>query len=1054
MELTTSLLHALLVACDQSYNRNPIAGQALAPFGDSPTPGTADAPPNSMPPAWQDDLAGWTEDKRFDDPANGFGAVVYKKAASGGKFDYIVATQGTRGLNAQDWQGNLTYGWEKFTASNGGQKLINYLLGTGTDGILTTTNQIHFTGQSMGGALAQYVAYEYVDVRQNVDEDPTFSQANVSLTTFNGLGGVEALSHNYQTDIGGSDPARVFNPALLSGVATAHYYIANDFVSSLGGGHLNGSEYLINLYRPNPLDGASLAYYKPVDAHRIETGFYHGAQVGAIDQGGSGANYDIFANAYLREITQVQIAQAAKAGTLIGNLLNDGNTGPLEAKARLAAAAMIALADGPADDIRNLTQALLDHAHLSGMLTDSAYNHLYPRLDKALRAFAQSSAGQTAAMKALAVAGIVNALGGEGVSQSYADITSAMALLTPQMGGSAADLAITEMGNFNAPFFSAHDGQDRQETELAILDGLLLIAGDPALIPSLALTIVQTYFDDFVDLLKTSNDFQKDMLKFVAQKAIELDIDIGKATVQMAGWLWQQAQDAGNAVYESAAELQAYLDGQAQEIGNALSGVVKAAANGFDELIKKFSDPLFAWGQGVTRRVLDQFNGAFEASFRSGGGIFAGAGASASWGAAEDEIEEAQRIVQGTSQLIVLRPGAGPNPFDDENFDPDAAPVAAGVLRENGAQSFTLYLPYGAGEDGLKVKLQLAGAAAAAFDVYRNGIRIASGAGEFELSLEAGQRSASFTLAALRDIDADETLGLSAQLLDAQGSPTHQSHLELNLAFDATQEPDPVPGGLYLLDDYWYPPLDGVEIDLSTSLNSATVIGTNLNDKIYGSHFSDSLRGGAGDDLIKGIAGDNEIIGGLGADRLIGGTGNDRIYANDVVELTQAIAAAAQAGEAPLAEVLEGGPGDDLMVGGVTNYLYGGGGAGGMVGGGGADIAQGDTWDGGTETAFTELTLHVDFNEAKHKHYFYISEASGGTTTLYARFGRLDPDGQGDTIFTGAGNDTAMGELGDDVIYGNGNRSKLSLWPAGKKSVAGGRRVCSDLTIRLQREGA
>ncbi len=117
----------------------------------------------------------------------------------------------------------------------------------------------------------------------------------------------------------------------------------------------------------------------------------------------------------------------------------------------------------------------------------------------------------------------------------------------------------------------------------------------------------------------------------------------------------------------------------------------------------------------------------------------------------------------------------------------------------------------------------------------------------------------------------------------------------------------------------------------------------------------------------------------------------------------EAIAVAATDAQAPLAELLEGGAGDDLMVGGVANYLYGGGGRDFMIGGGGADIAQGDTWDGGAETVHTSVSLHVDYNEAKHKHYFYISEASGGTTTLYSRFGLLDPDGEGDTIFTGTG---------------------------------------------------
>lgn len=53
MQLTNSLLHALLVACDQSYQDTLHGGAAgtLAPFGDSgqANPYVADTQPNAMP---------------------------------------------------------------------------------------------------------------------------------------------------------------------------------------------------------------------------------------------------------------------------------------------------------------------------------------------------------------------------------------------------------------------------------------------------------------------------------------------------------------------------------------------------------------------------------------------------------------------------------------------------------------------------------------------------------------------------------------------------------------------------------------------------------------------------------------------------------------------------------------------------------------------------------------------------------------------------------------------------------------------------------------------
>lgn len=111
MQLTNSLLRALLVADDQSYNgpTSPYYNASQMSVGAQLTQFADGDPANSMPGSWQQpDLDGWTvATDRFDDPATGFGAVVYKKPSGDGPtFDYIVALQGTRGPNAQDWHGN------------------------------------------------------------------------------------------------------------------------------------------------------------------------------------------------------------------------------------------------------------------------------------------------------------------------------------------------------------------------------------------------------------------------------------------------------------------------------------------------------------------------------------------------------------------------------------------------------------------------------------------------------------------------------------------------------------------------------------------------------------------------------------------------------------------------------------------------------------------------------------------------------------------------------------------------------------------------------------
>lgn len=353
MDITDSLLHALLVCCDQSYNPNPVL--MLAPYWDSGPPGNvnqADSYPASMPVAWNQDLQGWQEVNRIDDAGTGFGAVVYGQPSGDGvTFNYIVALQGTRGLNPQDWYGNLTYGWDKFRSSTGGQQLINYLttLSTaGPPGILDTTNKISFTGQSLGGALAQYVAYEYYDIRNNVLTGPgsKISAQDMSIVTFNGLGALDGLKTNYESLTG-----RAFDPTLLNGVSTAYYWVPNDLVSALGGGNVNDAngtnDYRLN-FNTSPSQSTALGI---ADAHHIESGFYAG-----FNQYGG----DFSTDATRAPITPINVENMAAIGTAWANLFNNDYTADPEATARLMTAVLVGVAAAPISQSNILVDAVLD----------------------------------------------------------------------------------------------------------------------------------------------------------------------------------------------------------------------------------------------------------------------------------------------------------------------------------------------------------------------------------------------------------------------------------------------------------------------------------------------------------------------------------------------------------------------------------------------------------------------------------------------------------------------------------------------------------------------
>jgi hypothetical protein len=132
-----------------------------------------------------------------DTTTTGFGFVAYRNQQTN---EVIVALRGTDGPNPQDWVANSQYlGWNQWNSDGGGRDLVFAFLNglTNPDGG-AFTGDIHFTGQSLGGGLAQYAAYEYVKSRTTPSDpafDSTFDKSRITLTTFNGFGGALVLEH-------------------------------------------------------------------------------------------------------------------------------------------------------------------------------------------------------------------------------------------------------------------------------------------------------------------------------------------------------------------------------------------------------------------------------------------------------------------------------------------------------------------------------------------------------------------------------------------------------------------------------------------------------------------------------------------------------------------------------------------------------------------------------------------------------------------------------------------------------------------------------------------
>jgi hypothetical protein len=129
---------------------------------------------------------------------------------------------------------------------------------------------------------------------------------------------------------------------------------------------------------------------------------------------------------------------------------------------------------------------------------------------------------------------------------------------------------------------------------------------------------------------------------------------------------------------------------------------------------------------------------------------------------------------------------------------------------------------------------------------------------------------------------------------------------------------------LHIYDDsdpYYYS--DNYENDDESDIK-ADIDGTAGNDKLHASKGGGKLSGYDGDDLLIGRASNDEIYGGLGddilygqigSDQLYGGLGNDILYAEDEKPCESSYM---EEGILTYINVLDGGPGDDVLIGGYN----------------------------------------------------------------------------------------------------------------------------------------
>jgi len=203
---------------------------------------------------------------------------------------------------------------------------------------------------------------------------------------------------------------------------------------------------------------------------------------------------------------------------------------------------------------------------------------------------------------------------------------------------------------------------------------------------------------------------------------------------------------------------------------------------------------------------------------------------------------------------------------------------------------------------------------------------------------------------------------------------------------------------------------------------SDTLYGSADDDYISGGGGSDTLKderggddymdGGEGNDTIRGGEGHDFLVGGTGQDSLYGEAGDDWLFSNQIIALSDAIVQnASQQASGVYGGTLNGGEGNDVLIGDAdTDTLIGGFGDDVIAAGGGDDSIYGDK---GGQT-----------NDADGNDVLY---GQAGNDYLYGGGGHdfLDGGEGDDRIYGNAGSDTLLGGDGEDELYGGADADRL-----------------------------
>ena len=1085
-----------LVASDFAYKQASI-GEVLASFPDSRPTEEYPFPPSGL--GMSDDPSAATFGFRVDEDGTGLVQFpnwnVFRTLASDAtglgivvlrgvhyvdgvkKTDYIVAFRGTDGLNGKDWYANIQLGANQWLP--GMQQLFDLLSTLTNVDNSTFSGTIHFTGQSLGGALAQYAAYEYVRRAKATPEGVVPDR--ILLTTYNGFSGGAGLASIY-----GSDPSTGYQPTLLANVPTAHYSIENDIVHNLGGaytsggvlGHLNAQDGGIsNLYQfdfravgvDGQLEVGEQSYLGLIEGHRIESGFYAG-----FDRYGVS-----FAEASPHQpIPYANVGDLQQMAEVFARVLGGDRSNKVSAWSRVAVGGLMAGLLGNPLQFQAMLDLLADSLYKSGdigFFTRGFIKSGIPNL--LLKTFAFPVIKVAGA--GLFIAAVADLMGK--ASEAEASVGYANSFLPTDSAAAAIEVA-------DEPY---------NEKASAVRFNMALAAINPEAVEQAHLEEIASELEDldldldeFGAVLYGGGDWAYNALHHLHTVAAAKGISNQALAIfdaNAAGFLGSQiaAVGAGDTSFVATAHAQ-LLDFVREDLGWALANAnrdfqrpYQLASNAFGATVNDFQDY-----SAVERALKSALQDPVFAVVHS-------------------MIEEALGISNAAWQTVVVGEGREANPFDAEQFDPAAHEAPQVDLTEARVTTLTAYLPYEAGIGGQDVRFTMEGTAAEKLTVLLDSGEIDLDAdASFTLTIGEGQREATFSIASNHDFDANEAIRISAQLVDASGVATHEAHNEAEVAVIGVAESPPATGveirGDWAPKEYTNPETGELEyrqdpwgnterdpdvpntmgfIEWDSQLEGSpgadhivtgdymdTVVAHGGADHITGSDlWANVLYAGPGDDWVEaGLYTQHanqyteverrgrEVK--LGEDLLYGGPGDDRIYGESEATVESLYDPTVMPTGMP-GDWTSGGTGNDFIFGGAgDDVLMGGLGEDQLVGGAGMDVMLGDDQFVNATAAVFWTVLHPNFGESLPGldnfefglfpvfNYYPNLVADPASIDSFVEDPRITyykVGGGADILHGGTGRDILIGQLGDDILYGGLDDDLLAGWEGADRIYGG-----------------